>query len=100
MYAHAAESVIDSARRGVGDALFVVGAPGLGKTSLLDSVPDRAEPGFRVGRGTADPMETSLPFGLLDQALVGLGARVILEADDLPGEAESHGVLGQRVVAR
>ncbi|OXM64364.1 hypothetical protein CF165_26820 [Amycolatopsis vastitatis] len=74
-----AKSITDSARGGIGGALFVVGAPGLGKTSLLDAVSHRVGPEFRVGRGTADPMESSLPFGLLDQALIGLGTRAIFE---------------------
>ncbi len=75
----AAKSITDSARCGIGSALFVVGAPGLGKTSLVDAISRRVGPEFRVGRGTADPMEASLPFGLLDQALIGLGARAVFE---------------------
>jgi DNA-binding NarL/FixJ family response regulator len=37
---------------------------------------------FRVGRGGADPMEASLPFSLLDQALAGLGTRVMFDAGE------------------
>src|SRR5919197_625568 len=89
----AARSITDSARSGIGSALFVVGAPGLGKTSLLGAISDRVGPAFRIGRGTGDPMEDSLPFGLFEQALTGLGARMVFEAqqaDRVTGDARAR----------
>ena len=62
-----------SARAGRGGVLFVEGEAGLGKTSILESARRLAEPDLRVGLAQGDAMETSLPFGVLDQALAALG---------------------------
>ena len=43
-----------------------------------------ASAGLAVGLGRGHPMETSLPFGLLAQALDGVGGRGLL-GEDLPG---------------
>ena len=48
------------------------GEAGLGKTSILESARRLAGPDLRVGLGQGDAMETSLPFGVLDQALAAL----------------------------
>ena len=53
--------------------MFVEGEAGLGKTSILESARRLAEPHLRVGLAQGDAMETSLPFGVLDQALAALG---------------------------
>ncbi|MEA2671133.1 MAG: ATPase domain, partial [Chloroflexota bacterium] len=70
---HAAGDLLGHLRRGQGGALFISGEAGLGKTTVLDEVCRRAAVHVRVGFGRGDRMETSLPFGLLEQALDGLG---------------------------
>jgi hypothetical protein len=65
--------LIDAARGGRGGVLFVEGDAGLGKSSVLDSATALAAPDLRVGLGRGDAMETSLPFGVLGQALDMLG---------------------------
>lgn len=61
-------------RSGSSTALFLIGAAGLGKTALVEWLEGFARPmGFVVSRATATPMERSLPFGLVDQVLRGLG---------------------------
>ena len=69
----AVAELLASARAGRGGVLFVEGEAGLGKTSVLESARRSAEPDLRVGLGQGDAMETSLPFGVLDQALAALG---------------------------
>jgi len=63
---------LEAVRAGRGGVLFVEGAAGLGKSSVLDSAKMAAGPDLRVGMGQGDAMEMSLPFGLLDQALSSL----------------------------
>ena len=59
---------------GGGDVLFLVGAAGIGKTSLLrDGRRTAVRRGFKVASAVGSPMETGLPFGLIGQALVALG---------------------------
>lgn len=60
--------------RGTGTALFLVGAAGIGKTSLINVAERSAQAaGFTVAGAVGSPMETELPFGLLSQAVVALG---------------------------
>ncbi len=69
------------AERGAGTVLFLAGAAGIGKTSLMAAGRRAAEAsGFRVGSAVGSPMESGLPFGLIGQAMVGLGGS---DADDL-----------------
>jgi DNA-binding CsgD family transcriptional regulator len=71
-------------------ALYVVGEPGLGKTSLIDRACVQARSaGLTTGLGRGHPMETSLPFGLLAQALDGIGGRELL-AEQEPGPARDR----------
>ncbi len=70
---HSIDAAIDAARSGDGAALFVAGEPGLGKTTLLAEVRDRAA-GFTLGFASCCEAERSVPFGLLDQLFGGLGA--------------------------
>jgi tetratricopeptide (TPR) repeat protein len=60
--------VLDAGRESMGRSLFVIGDAGLGKTSLLRLAAERAG-GFEVASGVGEPMETSLPLGLLDELL-------------------------------
>ena len=69
----AAAARISSARAGAGGTLFILGDGGLGKTALLDEVTRQAGADVRVARARCEPMETSLPFGLLSQIGHALG---------------------------
>ena len=63
-------------------ALFVVGEAGLGKTSIIElACADAAAAGLAVGLGRGHPMEASLPFGLLSQALDSVGGFGLLEEE-------------------
>src|SRR5207302_1785089 len=75
---------LDEARRGSGGSLFVVGEAGLGKTLVLDRAREQAASGFQIALARGDAMETSLPFGLLGQALDALGAHDVLAPDTRP----------------
>ncbi len=61
------------AHEGKGTALFVIGEPGLGKTSVLHEARLMAEDFIAASAGCFEN-ETSLPFGLLDRLFEGLGA--------------------------
>lgn len=85
---------------GESGAVFVLAEAGLGKTSLLDRTCRAATAaGLAVGLGRGHPMETSLPFGVLAEALQGVGAQGVLEPDEsaagMSGERASrfYGVL-------
>jgi hypothetical protein len=72
---------------GSSGALFVLAEAGLGKTSAIDhACRQAAAAGLAVGFGRGHPMETSLPFGLLAQALDGVGERDLLREGG-PGQA-------------
>ncbi len=63
-------------------ALYVLGEAGLGKTSVLDHACGQSKAaGLAVGLGRGHPMEAGLPFGLLTQALDGIGGRGLLGED-------------------
>lgn len=72
----AVHTLLDGLATGRGGALFVSGDAGLGKTTVLKQcravASDRA---MRVGWGTGDPMETSLPFGVVAQAAAELAGQ-------------------------
>lgn len=83
------DEVLASVDRLIGDvaagqpaAIYVLGEPGLGKTSVLERACQRAiAAGLAVGLGRGDPMEMSLPFGLLAQALDAVGGPGLLGED-------------------
>ncbi|MET0683740.1 MAG: AAA family ATPase [Solirubrobacteraceae bacterium] len=62
-------ALLGGAREGRGGALVLRGAPGLGKTALLDDAAARAE-GLTVLRATGSPAETGLAFAALHQLLL------------------------------
>jgi DNA-binding CsgD family transcriptional regulator len=82
----AAAAGIASARDGQGGALFILGEAGLGKTSVLEEAGRKAGDDVRVVKARCDPMETSLPFGLMSQVVHGLGG-----GEDLWALASEHG---------
>ncbi len=79
------DRLVSGAAAGGSGALFLLAEAGLGKTSVLDhACMLAASTGLAVGLGQGHPMETSLPFGLLAQALDGAGGRGLL-GEGLPG---------------
>jgi DNA-binding CsgD family transcriptional regulator len=71
----AIERLLSGARVGGGPSLFIVGEAGLGKTTMLERAKQAAAGHFRISTGRGDAAESSLPFGIIDQALRGLGWR-------------------------
>jgi DNA-binding CsgD family transcriptional regulator len=86
----AVAELLDSARAGRGGVLFVEGDAGLGKSSILESARQLAQPDLRVGLGQGDAMEMSLPFGVLDQALSDLGGPNLLRESEPPIGRPEH----------
>ena len=78
------ERVFDRAQRGDGNALFLVGEPGVGKTTVLQRAQALAGAGLQVGVGHGDASEATLPFGILDQAIRDLGGSAALDQDGPP----------------
>src|SRR5260370_16945216 len=79
---------VEGARAGEGQALFVIGEGGLGKTSVLESTRELAT-GFAVGVGRGQAVEATLHFGIVSEALRGLGAGTPL---DIPKGAAPAGL--------
>ncbi len=71
----AIERLLSAAQEGRGRSLFIVGEAGLGKTTMIDRAQQGVAGSFRIGIGRGDAAESSLPFGIIDQALRGLGFR-------------------------
>ncbi len=71
------EAVLGRARQGTGEALVIVGEPGVGKTALLNAAVARAD-GFRLLTITGVQTETDLPFAALTTG------PVLSEIDHLP----------------
>jgi len=69
----AVSALIAGTRQGEGGALFLLGEAGMGKTAVLDEVCRGAGRDTVVARARCDPMETSLPYGVLAQLLESLG---------------------------
>lgn len=70
--------------RGNGATVFVQGAAGIGKTSLIDVGRLAAQAaGFRSASAVGSPTEARLPFGLFGQAIVALGGSAIDDAAEL-----------------
>ena len=79
--------LVSGVAAGGSGALFVLAEAGLGKTSVADRACRlAAAAGLTVGLGRGHPMETTLPFGVLVQALGGVGGRGLL-GEDRPGPA-------------
>ncbi len=83
---------LEAVREGSGAGLYVVARAGLGKTSVLDVARHAgARAGLRVTSAIGSAMEVGLPFGLIDQALVGLGGSGVVDAL-LSGQAPGDSV--------
>jgi len=90
----AIERLLDEARAGSGGTLFVVGDAGLGKTTMLELARSLGGSEFDVVLGCGDPMESSLPFGIVSQTLRDLptGWTPVALKPPSPG-AEAHAAL-------
>src|SRR5438094_1238379 len=71
----AIECLVSEARTGRGRSLFIVGEAGLGKTTMVERARAGSGGDFKTSIGRGDAAESSLPFGIIDQALRGLGLR-------------------------
>src|SRR2546423_2510014 len=60
---------------GRGRSRFTVGEAGRGKTTMVERAGAGSGGRFKVSIGRGDAAESSLPFGIIDQALRGLGFR-------------------------
>jgi DNA-binding CsgD family transcriptional regulator len=80
-------AVLDCARANRGQALFIVGQAGLGKTSLLTHARRLAATDFRIAGAAGFPMESSIPYGLGTHLLESLGAADALHSN--PGTGSS-----------
>ena len=71
-----AELALLDAAAGRGRTLIVSGPPGVGKTALLEAITMRARAlSFRVGAGTAAPVEGSWPYAPVVEALADVCRR-------------------------
>ena len=90
----AVRDALQGAAGGEGGALLVVGAAGIGKTSVLTIASAPAEEaGFRVAVGVGTPMEAELAYGLIAQAVVALGEYAVNELDLLASPWDHSGRL-------
>ena len=71
----AIDRLLSETREGRGRSLFIVGEAGLGKTTMVDRAQAGGRGQFQISIGRGDAAESSLPFGIIDQALRGLGFR-------------------------
>ena len=85
----AVREALAASAAGDGTALFLTGTAGIGKTAMLGwAMALAGERSDLVAHAVASPMERSLPFGLLGQAMLALGGDVV---DDLAGLASAGG---------
>jgi DNA-binding NarL/FixJ family response regulator len=67
--------LLSDAEASHGRSLLIVGEAGLGKTTMVEQAQELALGHFQVGIGRGDASESTLPFGILDQALRAVGFR-------------------------
>src|SRR5260370_28805553 len=77
---------LERARAGQGEAVLVMGEAGVGKTSVLAQAQKEAR-GFAVGVGRGQAMEATLHFGIVSEALRGVGAGTPLDVQKGAGAA-------------
>jgi DNA-binding CsgD family transcriptional regulator len=61
--------LLEEARKGRGDSLFIVGEAGLGKSALLDLARENAGHDVRIGARVGEPGEAVEPFGFVRGAM-------------------------------
>ena len=63
-------AAVDALGRGAGTAIWIEGEPGIGKSSLVaKALAAVSEPGWKVGRGEADPLSARLPLRVMQDCL-------------------------------
>lgn len=79
------DQVLASSRSSVGQCAFLVAPAGVGKTALLDlAARSWQAAGLPLGHAVGSPMETEIPFGLIDRATSMLGGtEAIREVSDI-----------------
>ncbi|MGH3159586.1 MAG: AAA family ATPase, partial [Streptosporangiaceae bacterium] len=94
-----AADLLDKVAGHRGGALLFAGDAGLGKTALLREVSRGAARAFRIGTAAGDPVETSVAFSFLGQALYALGCPVALaEPGEGAGVTDLRSTLFHRVL--
>ncbi|HLH65684.1 MAG TPA: LuxR family transcriptional regulator [Solirubrobacteraceae bacterium] len=77
-------AALKTAAGGTGTTLLFLGAPGVGKTSVLTLARSAASSaGYRIATGVGSPTERRLPFGVIGQALAALDAEAMVDAEEL-----------------
>lgn len=66
------DTLLGSVRTGRGEALLLLGPPGIGKTALLDYAAQAADADLRVLRCRAVAAEAAIPYAALSQVLLPL----------------------------
>ncbi|MFN2465874.1 MAG: AAA family ATPase [Candidatus Dormibacteria bacterium] len=87
--AETARRLLARAAGGHGGALFLLAEGGLGKTTGLETTRNMVAPGWVVASAKADAMESSLPFGLLRQALRQVPGSLLEWGVDLSPSSET-----------
>ncbi len=85
----AVSATLRRAAQGQPRVLFIVGEPGLGKTSILADGCGHAA-GFSRAWADCSELEQAIPFGLLDRLLGGLGAPASTAASYVEGSREAR----------
>ena len=89
------DRLTEAAVAGHGDALLVVGVPGIGKTALLDVAARRAtRRGVRVLRARAPEGAGDIPFALVDDVAVAAGGAPPAGGGGPRRSARLHDLLG------
>jgi DNA-binding CsgD family transcriptional regulator len=91
--------LLDHAGKRHPGSLFFLAEAGLGKSVALECACRRAaDASFLVGRGRANTMESSLPFGPVSQALADLGGPDLGSADVGPPAGDARAAQFYRVL--
>src|SRR5919204_2906760 len=69
----AIDRLLSEAAEGRGSGLFIIGEAGLGKTTMLEHAANVGRERFQVSLGRGGVAESTLPYGVADQVLRGLG---------------------------
>ena len=69
----AIDRLLSEAAEGRGSSLFIIGEAGLGKTTMLEHAANVGRERFQVSLGRGGVAESTLPYGVADQVLRGLG---------------------------
>lgn len=85
----AVQQSLEQARSGTGNALFVLGEAGLGKTSVLEAARRAAAGRLHLAAARGEAMEELLPFGVIEQLMEALGEADALWPDRASAESQA-----------